>query len=242
MFLFLCFGSRQNFTSLYAHCFLGLSIIYLNLCTSLVSASYCTAASPQLHNPCTNWTLHSAWEHSAWLWRVISGPIALGYTLQNVLLCPFSHKGNRTHNPCNASVLLLGMELANLGSALSLLWTECHLMFQKGFEHHSQAALTQIPISHRPVRDHFSDKTKKEQMQTHKPLLQRCSIMFFEKPCSHSYTVRALTKHYFKSLEHSVRLASTWEHFICVVNILEELWNSALQQRICPEFWRQDTV
>lgn len=96
--------------SLYAHCFLGLSIISLNLCTSLVSASYCIAASPQLHNPCTNWTLHSAWEHSAWLWRVISGPIALGYTLQNVLLCPFSHKGNRTHNPCNASVLLLGME------------------------------------------------------------------------------------------------------------------------------------
>lgn len=113
---------------------------------------------------------------------------------------------------------------------------------KKGFEHHSQAALTQIPISHRPVRDHFSDKTKKEQMQTHKPLLQCCSIMFLEKPCSHSYTVRALTKHYFKSLEHSVRLASTWEHFICVVNILEELWNSALQQRICPEFWRQDTV
>lgn len=108
-----------------------LSIISLNLCTSLVSASYCIAASPQLHNPCTNWTLHSAWEHSAWLWRVISGPIALGYTLQNVLLCPFSHKGNRTHNPCNASVLLLGMELANLGSALSLLWTECHLMFQE---------------------------------------------------------------------------------------------------------------
>lgn len=187
---------QANFASLYAHCFLSLSIISLNLCTSLVSASYCIAASPQLHNPCSNWTLHSAWEHSAWLWRVISGPIALGYTLQNVLLCPFSHKGNRTHNPCNASVLLLGMELANLGSALSLLWTECHLPL-------ASRSHTNTHLPHTHIRSHFwqNEKRTNADAQTRATLKTNNAVVFC---CLRNLALTAT------QLEHLQ--STTWNH------------------------------
>lgn len=84
------------------HCF-SRSVHIVSSCGQVL------AASPQLHKSVPTGLLSlpgNTQPDCGWLFQ----DLALGCTLQSVLLCPFSHKGNGAHNPCSASVLLLGTE------------------------------------------------------------------------------------------------------------------------------------